>query len=144
MFTRIIVNLITPKQSKVEKIFNKVYNAPPTSLSIFLLSALSGYSMGAKLICSMQQKGLYTKQQAQRMFAFCSLSGPTFMLGTVGLAFLKSYMAGIVIAISNLLACLINGLIYRGKKEEFTSVTLPTTNNQNVLTESDIDAVNSI
>ncbi|MCQ2565022.1 MAG: hypothetical protein MJ152_04120 [Clostridia bacterium] len=136
VFTRIIVNLITPKQNKAEKIFNKIYNAPPTSLSVFLLSALSGYPMGAKLICSMQQKGIYTKQQAKRMFAF--------MLGTIGIAFLKSYTAGIIIAISNVLACLINGLIYRGKKEESTPKNLPETTSQNVLTESVFDAVNSI
>ncbi len=139
-----MVNLITPKPNKTEKIFNKIYNAPPTSLTVFLLSALSGYPMGAKLICSMQQKGLYTKQQAQRMFAFCSVSGPTFMLGTVGIAFLKSYTAGIIVAISNLLACLINGLIYRGKKDEFSPKFLPQVSQQNVLTESVLDAVNSI
>lgn len=115
IISKIIVALVEPKQSKMDKLFNRIYNAPATSSTVFFLSALSGYPMGAKLICDQYDRGIYTHNDAKQMLAFCSISGPMFMLGTVGVAIFNSYLAGLIILIANLLAALINGLIYRGK-----------------------------
>jgi len=78
--------------------------------------------MGAKLICSFYNQGKISKMDAKKMMSFCSISGPMFIVGTVGLAVLNSVKAGIVILISNLIACLINGLIYRGKKTNYSNL----------------------
>lgn len=118
IFSKIIVGLIEPKQTKLDKLFAKIYHTPATSSSIYLLSILSGYPMGAKLICNMFERGVYTSDDAKRMLAFCSVSGPMFMVGTVGVAIFGAQKAGFVILISNLLASLINGLVFRGKKAE--------------------------
>lgn len=115
--TKMIVNLSTPKENFMDKFFNKLYHTPAGSFSTFFLSTLSGYPMGAKLICEKFENKQITSNEAKKMLSFCSVSGPMFMLGTVGLAMLNNFKAGIIILISNIIASLINGLIYRGKSE---------------------------
>jgi len=117
VLTKLIVNLTTPKENFMDKFFSKVYNAPVGSFFTFLLATLSGYPMGAKLICERYENGQINSKQAEKMLSFCSVSGPMFMLGTVGLAMLQSFKLGIIILISNIIASLINGIIYRGKNE---------------------------
>ncbi len=130
ILSRLIVNLSTVGTNHIDKYFCKIYNAPNGSLVIFLLSAVSGYPMGAKLISTLYNDGKITNNDANKMLTFTSISGPMFMLGTVGVAILGSMKAGIVILISNILAGLLNGLLYRGKKQtkEYI-VTKQSTNN---------------
>ncbi len=146
IFTKIIVAMIEPRQTKLDKLFFKVYNTPQTSSTIFLLSAISGYPMGAKLICDMFDRGIYTQQDAKRMLAFCSISGPMFMIGTVGVAIFNSYKAGVIILLSNLIASLINGLIYRGKRPDLNKqeVVLKPNEQTNILSDCVYDSLISI
>lgn len=117
VLTKLIVNLSTPKENFMDKFFAKVYHAPVGSFFTFILSTLSGYPMGAKLICERHENGQINSKQAEKMLSFCSVSGPMFMLGTVGLAMFQSFKLGIIILISNIFASLINGIIYRGNNE---------------------------
>lgn len=144
VFTRIIVNLSEQKTSVMDKFFNKLYHTPNGSFSTFFLSTLSGYPMGAKLICTMYENKQINSSDARKMLSFCSVSGPIFMLGTVGVAMLNSFTSGLIILISNILASLVNGLIYRGKNEETNSFIPITKKNSNILSESVYDSLISI
>lgn len=79
---------------------------------IFLLSCLSGYPMGAKLILEQCKAGQLSSTKAKTMMAFCSVSGPMFMIGTVGVGFLCSYTAGIIVLLANILGAIVNGLMW--------------------------------
>ena len=116
ILSKLIANLHTPKENFMDKFFNRLYNAPKGSFSTFFLATLSGYPMGAKLICTMYEKKQITSSEANKMLSFCSVSGPMFMIGTVGVAMLNNFKSGIIILVSNIVASLINGLLYRGKK----------------------------
>ena len=151
IFTKIIVALIDPKQTKLDKVFFNIYHTPATSSSVFLLSLISGYPMGAKLVCDMYDRGIYSKQDAKRMLAFCSVSGPMFMVGTVGVAVFKNIKFGVVIMLANILACLVNGFIFRGKKppnlaqvNNQITQTKQSIKNENILSNSVYDALISI
>lgn len=146
IFSKIIVGLIEPKQTKLDKLFAKIYHTPATSSSVYMLSILSGYPMGAKLICNMFERGVYTREDAKKMLAFCSVSGPMFMIGTVGVAIFGSFKAGVVILVSNLVASLINGLVFRGKKTDFAAPQLETKQQESssILADSVYDALISI
>ena len=145
VFTRLIVSLNQQRQNFMEKYFSKLYRTPTGSFNTFFLSALSGYPMGAKLICTMHENGQATSKEAEKMLSFCSISGPMFMLGTVGIMMLKSYKAGFIILISNIVASLINGLIFRGKPEKIKQNYHSTKKNtNNLLSESVHDALVSI
>lgn len=117
ILTRLVVNLSNPKPNKMDKFFKKIYHTNNSSC-VYFLSILSGYPMGAKLICNMYELGRIGKDDAKKMISFCSVSGPMFVVGTVGVAFLFSFKAGIIILIANIIASLLNGLIYRGKQNE--------------------------
>ncbi|MBQ7914324.1 MAG: hypothetical protein IJ322_02260 [Clostridia bacterium] len=47
------------------------------------------------------------------MFSFCSTSSPIFIIGTVGARFLQNTTAAIIVATSQIIGCIINGLAYR-------------------------------
>lgn len=145
IFTRLIVSLSTQRQNKLDKIFNKIYHSPQGSFQTFFLSALSGYPMGAKLICHMCENKQISPSQANKMLSYCSVSGPMFMLGTVGIMMLKSHIAGLIVLISNILAALLNGFVYRGKKEKLiTRETTIIKKSENILADSVYDSLISI
>ena len=145
IFTRLIVSLNQPKHNFMDKFFNRAFHTPIGSFNTFFLSTLSGYPMGAKLICTMSENKQATQKEAEKMLSFCSVSGPMFMLGTVGLMMLKSYKAGMIILISNIIASLLNGLIYRGKNENIISKpSYVSTKKDNILADSVYDSLVSI
>lgn len=82
------------------------------SLFPFAMSVLSGYPMGAKIIGDMRKENTISRTEAKRLISFCSTSGPTFMIGAVGVGMLGSTAAGILIAISHYLGAIANGVIY--------------------------------
>ncbi len=132
------------KENIMDKFFNKLYHTPSPSFMIYFLSTLSGYPMGAKLICSIYDDGVIDKNDAKRMLSFCSVSGPMFIIGTVGVGFLHSYQAGLVILIANIIASLINGLIYRGKKCEKKNPVYNPHRSNDILSNSVYDSLISI
>lgn len=91
--------------------FQKLFGAPGVSAFVFAVSITSGYPMGAKLIGDLGRRKEITRSEAQNMLAFCSTSGPLFILGAVGAGMLASSAAGAVIALSHYLGALLNGLL---------------------------------
>jgi len=128
----------------MDKLFNKMYHTPAGSFTTFFLSVISGYPIGAKLISTMYENKYIDQPSAKKLMSFCSLSGPMFMLGTVGIAIFNSYTAGLIILISNILGGLINGLIYRGKKSPIENKTYTSKKSNNILTDSVYDSMQSI
>ncbi len=101
--------------------------------------------MGAKLICNSYELGRINKTDAKKMLSFCSISGPMFIVGTVGVGFLLSFKAGLIILISNILASLLNGLLYKGKQSEnieFSSK--PANSSENLLYDCVYDSLISV
>ncbi len=145
IFTRLIVNLISLKPNRMDKFFSKAYHTPSPSFFIYFLSILSGYPMGAKLICTLFDTDAIDRTDANRMLSFCSVSGPMFIVGTVGVAFLKNYFAGIIILISNIIGSLLNGLLYRGKSNNnIYTPKFVERKNTNILSDSVYDSLISI
>ncbi len=96
-----------------ERPFQALFGTPGCSAFVFLISITSGYPMGAKLIGDLRRRGEITQTEAKRMLAFCSTSGPLFMLGTVGVSMLASPAAGMVVALSHYLGAVANGILLR-------------------------------
>lgn len=143
ILTRLIVNLSGTRPNKMDKFFKKIYHTN-NSASVYFLSILSGYPMGAKLICNMYELGRIDKTDAKKMLSFCSVSGPMFIVGTVGVGFLFSFKAGLIILIANILASLLNGLIYRGKAGENIKFDYSPQKNENLLYDCVYDAMISV
>ena len=85
---------------------------PKDLLSIFIISNIAGYPVGAKLICGLIDNGQIDKDTAKTLLCFCYGAGPAFICSVAGLALFGSIRVGMLIfiscALSNLmLACIL-------------------------------------
>jgi len=144
VFCRIIVALSENKTNVMDKFFNKLYNTPNGTSQTYFLSVLSGYPMGAKLICDKFENGQINQNDAKKMMSICSVSGPMFMLGTVGVSIFCSYKSGIIILVSNILASLVNGFIYKGKHTDLNKLSTKSTQNGNIISDAVYSSLISI
>lgn len=60
------------------------FNLSGEQFSVFLLSLISGYPVGATLISQLLKDGKITETKARTMLNFCISAGPAFILITVG------------------------------------------------------------
>lgn len=94
----------------------RLYRISPVASYPLLMSFLSGYPIGARVIGDLCEKGLLSPEEGARASAFASTSGSMFVLGSVGAVILKDVAAGGVILAAHYLGALLNGFLYRGKK----------------------------
>lgn len=112
--TKVLVQLKSSRKilSILDKPFNKIYKTNTNSGYIFLMSIISGYPVGAKLISEFYENDLITKQDAKKVISFCSSSGPMFILGSVAVKMFGNYKLGLVVLLSHTISTLLNGVIY--------------------------------
>ncbi len=113
-----------------------LYNSPPSAAYVLTMSLLSGYPVGAAMTAELTLNGAISKRQALSICAYASTSGPVFILGTVGSAIFNDYKVGLVILLSHYLASLVNGLIYRGKKEDAATLDAAVLTSEHAVSES--------
>lgn len=98
--------------------------------SVFLLSAVGGYPIGAQCIAQGYKAKQLSKAQAQRMLGFCNNCGPSFLFGVVAPFFPNPGYAAVLMVISVLSAIFVGLLWKEGEVTcsdvpEITPVTLP-------------------
>lgn len=129
-------------------IMSKIFKTSGIAAYIFVMSLISGYPVGAKLISDFYEKGYIDSAQSARISTFCSTSGPMFILGSIGIGLLSSYAAGLVLLISHILSAILNGLIFRNYKvsKEYSSSYTPPKRltADNILTDCIYDTIISI
>lgn len=96
----------------------KLYNTGGISGYVFFMSILSGYPLGAKLTAELHKNNMITHGEAHRLTAFCSTSGPAFVIGTVSI--LIGSNIGAIIFFCHIIGAVLNGLIYRRVKLDQT------------------------
>lgn len=67
-----------------------------------ILSALSGYPVGARMVCDLFQNRLIPRDEVFRLSCLCSTSGPMFLVGTVGALMFQNPQAGWLMLLSHL------------------------------------------
>ncbi len=95
------------------KITKKVFNVGGIASYVFLMSVISGYPVGAKIICDLRKKGLITETEATKISTFCSTSGPLFIIGSVGVGMFGNKYVGFILFISHALSAVAVGIIFR-------------------------------
>lgn len=78
-----------------------------------LMSFLSGYPVGAKLLADLKENGVVSPSEATKMSVLCSSSGPLFVLGSVGSGMFGNAKIGWILLLSHYLAVLIGGIALR-------------------------------
>ncbi len=85
----------------------KFLSLNPNVLSIFILSLIGGYPIGAKLLNQSVEVGKIDKSTANNMLNFCVNAGPAFIILAVGGGILNSKKLGYILFISHILSSLL-------------------------------------
>ena len=88
-----------------------LFNIPGEGAFPFVMGLISGYPVGAKIVSDFVNKGISTKEEAERMLAFTNNSGPLFIIGTVGVTLFKNTSIGILLFITHILASITVGIL---------------------------------
>ena len=78
----------------------------------FCLSFLAGYPAGGKIVCDMYNDKTITKKEAESFLAYCNNGGIIFAVSVIGEKFFNSYITGVVIFVSQIIAGLILGRVF--------------------------------
>ena len=97
----------------VEGIMRPLFRVGGVCASALVLGFIGGYPVGAKTAISLYEKGMCTKDEAQRLLAFCNNSGPAFILGVVGAGVFSSSRVGLVLYLTHAAASLCVGVLFR-------------------------------
>ncbi|MBO4323032.1 MAG: hypothetical protein J5836_00065 [Clostridia bacterium] len=98
---------------KLEKPMRKIFRCGGICSYAFIMSILSGYPVGAKMISDLRKNGAISPSEATRMSTFCSTSGPLFIIGSVGTGMFNDKRAGYSIIAAHILSAVICGIIFR-------------------------------
>lgn len=109
------VNILGKYLSKYMK---TIFNVPGESATALILGTISGYPVGAKVVCNLKKQKIISKVEAERLIAYTNNSGPLFILGSVGSALFGNYKIGLILLISHIISCFIVGFIFRNWKKD--------------------------
>lgn len=98
---------------KLTPFINKLFGVNGSASYIFLISILGGYPLGSKLVLDAYKAGKINQIEAYRLCTFTSVSGPLFIIGTVGTSMLFNPLYGYIIIISHVAGAVINGITYK-------------------------------
>ncbi|MBE5743229.1 MAG: hypothetical protein E7358_00735 [Clostridiales bacterium] len=91
----------------------KVFNLNGYCIYAFLMSILSGYPVGSKIILELHSNRLISDSESSRLSLLASTSGPLFIIGAVGSTMFQNKLAGVIIYITHVLSAILTCLIFR-------------------------------
>ncbi|MDF2945854.1 MAG: sporulation integral rane protein YlbJ [Bacillales bacterium] len=105
----------------LEPLAKRLFNVNGVGGVVFFLAIAAGFPSGAKMAVKLYENGEITKDEAERIAAFCNFSSPLFILGAVGVGMFSSYKIGILLMIihyvSNALVGITLGIFSKKIKE---------------------------
>ena len=107
------LDFFSPFCRYISPVTKKLFNAPAISGYIFLISIISGYPVGAKLIQEYHKNNLLTKNQCRKISTFTSTSGPLFVIGTVAGGFFNDRKLGFILFACHILSAIICGILLK-------------------------------
>lgn len=128
----------------LNKFMKPIFNVPGEASVAILLGTISGYPVGAKVVCNLKKQKIISKIEAERLIAFTNNSGPLFILGTVGIALFKNKHIGFILLISHILASLTVGYCFRFWKKNKLEVNFRETKFNSKLTPLKISDIGEI
>lgn len=102
----------------LNKFMKPIFNLPGESVIAIILGTISGYPVGAKVVCNLKKQKIITKIEAERLISFTNNSGPLFILGTVGISLFGNKKIGFIFLISHILASLTVGYFFKFWKKD--------------------------
>ena len=91
-----------------------LFRVPGAGSAALLLGLIGGYPIGARTAAELFRDGLLTRDEAERLLAFCNNSNPVFLISVLGAGVFGSVRAGIWLWLIHVLSALLTGLVFRG------------------------------
>lgn len=107
----------------LNRFMKPIFNVPGESAIAIIMGIISGYPVGAKVVCNLYEHKICSKAEAERLIAFTNNSGPIFILGSVGVSLLGNVALGKTLLISHIISSLLVGLIFRFWKKNTVDIT---------------------
>lgn len=85
--------------------------------SALALGFVGGYPVGAKTALHLYTSGQCSREEAQRLLAFCNNCGPAFILGVVGTGVFRSGSVGLLLCLTHMLSAFLVGILFRRRGE---------------------------
>lgn len=101
-------------------VMKPIFGVSENSALAVIMGFVSGYPVGAKTAAALKGKGLITKNEGEKLLAFCNNSGPLFILGAVGSGMLFDRQTGVVLYTAHILAAFSSALLIRNVKCDFS------------------------
>lgn len=105
------------RSGSIRKIMEPLFGLPAQGALALLLGAVGGYPVGAQVTADLRRSGAVTRDEGERLLAFCNNAGPAFLFGMVG-GLLGGVRVAAVLYGIHLLSALLTGLIFRPKRRE--------------------------
>lgn len=93
-------------------VMKPLFNVNGAGAAAFVLGLMSGYPLGAITVCNLYESLYISKNEAERMLAFCNNSGPLFILGAVGTAIYHNPKIGIILYVSHIFSAVAVGIAF--------------------------------
>ena len=119
----------------------------PSRVYPLAMAVLSGYPMGARIAGDGYREGRLDRKQLENVLSYSMVTGPAFIIGSVGVGFLGSHQLGVILAVSHYAAALLNSLFYRdeGSKGVCQGIqTYRTDRYYDILTDAILDSFRSV
>ena len=94
-------------------IMNPLFGVSGSGAVPLVLGTACGYPVGAACIANLYAAGECTRDEGERMLAFCNNSGPLFIVSVIGCAYLKNPTLGYIIYISHTLSSVLVGMLFK-------------------------------
>lgn len=91
---------------------SKKLKLPSCALPLFFMSSIAGYPAGSRLVAEYYKSGLISRSEAKKLAPLCSVCGPLFALGTIGIKAFGGGYAGVKLLCASLISVLSTSLIY--------------------------------
>jgi len=83
VLSMILTKTLTENVSYPVRAAADVFGIPKAAASVLIPSVLGGYPVGAKCVGDLYQRNQISRNEAERLLAFCSNAGPSFLFGMV-------------------------------------------------------------
>ena len=100
----------------LEPVCARLWGVDGGCVTAFLLGILGGYPLGAATIGQLRADGAISRETGERALAFCSNTGPAFLLGAAGMGVFHSRSAGFALYAAHVGSAALVGLLLSPKK----------------------------
>jgi hypothetical protein len=93
-----------------------IFRIPEDFFSIFILSSIAGYPVGAKLLETAVKDGKIDSDTAADMQNYCYMGGPAYFCGVVGITLFGRVSVGLIIFLIIFITNILSGIITARKR----------------------------